>query len=322
MMILKLKKVLSALLILGMVFSLSACNSNLALFINAKTGDNYKYHILMNQTTNTETLGQKTTSKQEMITDYTISVADVDSEGNLTLNYKYDAVKMDIEANGTKQTIDSNSTDSDDAASRIYKSLIGKVFTTKMTKYGEVKEISGIDEMINSMVESINLGDGEEMEAIIEQTKTSLKESFGDETLKSSIQQSTNIFPKGDVKIGDSWDINSSIKTVVQMDIKTTYTLDKVEKGIAHISLKSEYKTDNTKESDLMGMKMTTDISGTMTGTIRVNINNGLLSEGEITTNMSGKMSIIVPAFDGSDEQTIDAPMDSISTLTYTTTKM
>ncbi len=319
---LRLRKVLSALLISGMVFSLSACNSNLALFINAKAGDNYKYHMLMNQTTNTETMGQKTTSKQEMTTDYTISVADVDSEGNLTLNYKYDAVKMNIEANGTKQTIDSNTTDSSDPTSGIYKSMIGKGFSTKMTKYGEVKEISGIDEMINSMVESIDTGDNEEMAAFIEQTKVSLKESFGDETIKSSIQQSTNIFPKNGVKIGDSWDVNSSIKALVPMDIKTTYTLDKVEKGIAHISLKSEYKTDNSKASDFMGMKMTTDLSGTMAGTIRVNIKNGLLSEGEITQNMSGKMSINVPASDGAAEQTIDTPMDSISTITYTTTKM
>ncbi len=319
---LRLKKVLSALLISGMVFSLSACNSNLALFINVKAGDNYKYHMLMNQTTNTETMGQKTSSKQDMTTDYTISVADVDSEGNITLNYKYDAIKVDMETNGTKQTIDSNASDSDDPTSGMYKSLIGKGFSTKMTKYGEIKEVSGIDEMINSMVESIDSGDSEEMAAIIEQTKASLKESFGDEAIKSSIQQSTNIFPKTSIKIGDSWDVNSSIKALVPMDIKTTYTLDKVENGIAYVSLKSEYKTDNSEASDFMGMKMTTDLSGTMTGTIKANIKNGFLSEGEITQNMTGKMSINVPASDGVAEQTIDMPMDSVSTVTYTTTKM
>ncbi|OPZ94052.1 MAG: hypothetical protein BWY74_00877 [Firmicutes bacterium ADurb.Bin419] len=319
---LRFKKALSALLILGMVFSLSACNSNLALFINVKAGDNYKYHMLMNQTTNTETMGQKSSSTQEMTTDYTISVADVDSEGNMTLNYKYDTIKVEMETNGTKQTIDSNSSDSDDPTSGMYKKLIGKGFSTKMTKYGEIKEVSGIDDMINSMVESINSGDSEEMASFIEQTKASLKESFGDETIKSNIQQSTNIFPKTSIKIGDSWDVNSSIQTLVPLDIKTTYTLDKVENGIAYISLKAEYHTDNSEASDFMGMKMTTDISGTMTGTIKANIKNGLLSEGEITQNMTGKMSIIVPGTDVVAEQTIDMPMDSNSTITYTTTKM
>ena len=292
------------------------------MFINAKAGDNYKYHTLTSITSTTEINNQKNTTNQDTTTDLIFSVDNVDSEGNLSLSYKYDKIKLDIDANGVKQIIDSSSSDSSDTQSALYKSIIGKGFTTKMTKLGEVTEVNGIDKLIDSMVESMNSSNDESIKANVDEAKESLKSSFGDKTIKLIIQQSTRIFPDKNVKVGDSWEIGNTINSVVEIDTKTVYTLDKVEDKIAYISVKSEYKTDSSKPSDYMGMEMTTDITGVMLGTIKVDTRNCLLSEGDLTQTTKGTMGLKAPGTEGAQNETVEIPIDSLSKIIYSTTKM
>lgn len=316
----KLKNFFTTLLIVSMVFSLSACNSGLGMYINVKSGDTYKYNTLTSITSNTEIAGKSSTANQDTTTEFKITVDNIDSEGNITMNYVYDHIKFESESDGTKQTYDSkNKTDTGDF-SNVYKSVIGKGFKTKMTKYGEVIEVTGVDDLLDTMAKALNLGITDE--TYIEETKESFKSTFGDNALKSLVQQSTKIFPNISVKVGDSWIIENTINSIVEINTKTTYTLDKIENKIAHISVKSDFTTDSSKTNDYMGMAMTTDLTGKMAGTIRVDTTNGFLSEGEITQNMSGKMSVVVPSIEGSEEQTVDIPMDSTSKITYSTTKM
>jgi len=317
------KRILTFLMVTLLVFSLSACNSKLALFINAKTGDSYKCHIVVNQTTNMEYGDETGTSTQNMVTDFIIAVDDVDSEGNLTMNYKYDALSIETEENGNKETFDSKNADADDPVSKLYNSIIGKGFLVKMTKFGEVKEISGIDEFLGSMLDSMGIDEDESTQALMEQMKASLRESFGEDALKSSIEQSTRVFPETEnIKVGDSWTIENSFKSIVNLNMEATYTLEKIEEKIAHISVKSDFEVDDGKSINYMGVEMLADLSGKMTGNIKVNINNGLLSEGELNQEVTGKMSLVMPAMDGGESQTIELPINITSKATYTTTKM
>lgn len=323
MIILKLKNFLTALLIATLVFSLTACNSNLGMYINVKSGDVYKYHTVTNITSNTEIVGQSTTAKQDTTTDFKVTIDSVDSEGNIKMNYTFDKIKFESEAAGEKQTYDSSNSDTDDF-SKVYKSIIGKGFTTKMTKQGAVTEVSGVDDLISTMLDAMELDTSDD--AYLQETKTNLQSSFGDNALKTLIQQSTKVFPENDVKIGDTWSIENTINSIVEINTKTTYTLDKIENKIAHISVKSDFTTDSSKTHKYtqMGieMDMTTDLIGKTTGTIRVDTTNGFLSEGEITQKMTGKMSVVVPSIEGSKEETVDIPMDSTSKVTYSVTKM
>lgn len=191
-----------------------------------------------------------------------------------------------------------------------------------MTKYGEIKEISGIDNLLNSVVDSVDFGEAEGAQALKEQMKESLKQSFGDESIKSAVQSAV-IFPdKGNIKAGDTWTVEDSVKSFVDINVTTTYTLDKIEGDTAYISVKADLKTDSSNSADYMGMDMTADFSGTVTGNIKVNIKNGFLSEGQITQEISGKMSLVIPAMEGIESQTIELPVDYKTTITYTTTRM
>ena len=319
MIILKIKNLLSALLIVAMVFSLTACSSTLGMNINVKAGDVYKYHTLTDITSNSEIVGQSTTTKQATTTDFKITIDSVDSEGNIAMKYIFDNIKFESETEGEKLTYDSSNSNTNDF-SKVYKSIIGKGFSTKMTKHGEVTEVSGVDDIINTMIDAMEIDPSND--AYLQETKANLQSSFGDNALKTLIQQSTKVFPENDVKVGGSWSIENTINSIVEINTKTIYTLDKIENNIAHISVQSDFTTDSSKTHNYSGMDMTTDLVGKVTGTIRIDTTNGFLSEGEITQQMSGKMSVVVPSIEGSEEETVDIPMDSISKVTYSITKM
>ncbi|MDP4091848.1 MAG: DUF6263 family protein [Bacillota bacterium] len=313
----KIKILLTSVLIAVFVFSLSACTGgNLALYINVQKGDNYKYHVNSNTTSEVDLNGQSTKSVQKSSTDYTVSVQDVSSDGLMTLNYKFDAFKTDMEANGENQSFDSKNPDESNAMSSVYKNLIGKGFSAKMNKLGEVSEVTGIDSLLDSIMNSVDTKGNSEAKATIDQLKESLKSSFGDKAIISSIQQSSKVFPKGDVKVGDSWETTYSLNSIIAIDITTKYTLDKVDGDTAYVSLKSDYKTNPSKSMDLMGMKMKPDLSGSMTGNIKINIKNGFISSGDMKQELSGKMTV-----DAGTAGTMEMPMKITTTIDYSTVK-
>jgi len=319
MIILKLKSFVVVFFTTVVLLSLTACNTNHKMHINVKSGDEYKYHTLISITSDNEIYGQTSSAKQDTTTEFKIKVDNVDSEGNITMNYIYDHIKFEADTDGTKQLYDSDNSNPNDF-SAVYKNIVGKGFTAKMTKYGEVTEVTGVDELLNTIVTT--LYPGMDDETYIEETKKSFNSTFGDFALKSLVQLSTKIFPDKKVKIGDSWDIEATINTIEEINAKITYTLDKIENKTAYLSVKSEFSTDKSKVKDYMGMAMTTDLTGTITGTIKVNMDNCFISEGELTQNLSGKMSVVVPSISGSEEETLDIPMNSTTVSTYSITKM
>jgi len=153
-------------------------------------------------------------------------------------------------------------------------------------------------------VDSVDLGDDEGAQNLKEKIKESLGGSFSDEAMKSYVQSAV-IFPEND-----------------GMKVGITYTLDKIEGDTAYISVEADFKTDPSKPIEYMGMELVSDLSGTMTGDVKVNTKNGFLSEGEIIQQISGNMSLVIPAMEGIESQTLELPMESKVTITYSTTKM
>lgn len=313
------KQAASLLLATTMFFSLSACNNNVEICINVKNNDVYKYHTSTSVTSSSEISGTNVGQKQDTTTDFKVTVKGKDSKGNFIMDYMYDTIKFKSETDAQTESYDSSTSDSNDS-SNIYNNIIGKSFTAKMTKYGEITEISDNDDILDIFFESYTAGMTDEES--IESMKNSIESSYGDNALKSLIQQSTEFFPKKDIKEGDSWNIESTINSIVEIKTNTTYTLDKIEDQTAHISLQSEFSTDGLETHDYSGMDMTADLSGNMTGTIKFDTTNGFLSEGEFTQNISGEMSVVVPSTEGSEQETVAVPIDLTAKTTYSTTKM
>jgi len=71
--------------------------------------------------------------------------------------------------------------------------------------------------------------------------------SFSDEAMKSYVQSAV-IFPENDgMKVGRLVDANNSIKSIIDVNMTITYTLDKIEGTLPIFRLKLISKTDPSK---------------------------------------------------------------------------
>lgn len=312
----KLKKIFAVALMAMVAFSMSACSGGMNLYINAKAGDSYKYHLVSNTASTYEANGEEITSTQEMTTDYVINVKDVDAEGNVTMDYKYDALKMSAESEGVVQSFDSKSPDLNDPTAKIYNSLIGNGFSVKMTKFGEIKEIDGVDALLDSMVDSFDLEGAEETEELKTQLKETLKQSFGSEALISMLEQSTNIYPQKEVKVGDSWETKYGINAIIQMEVTVKYTLEKVEGTTAYVAVSANIETDGEQPGTFMNIPVNSTLKGTMKGNIKMDTTNAFLSEGEFTEELEGSLSVAI-----SEEESFELPMKATIEMNYTMAK-
>jgi len=280
-------------LILMATLLLSACDPNkLQFFINAKTGDNYTYNVTIDQTTKSEILGLETRTKQTISYDYSVNVDDVKSNGDLELTYTYDRIRFNMNMDDIEVSFDSDSATSGDEISKIYKSFIGKQFNVIMTKYGEIKEVKGMDEFLDTLTEPFKSGNTDIFGLdYLNQLKDSLSGHFSEESIKNDMGLITRYMPKKKVNVGDSWTIKESIdKSNIKIDAEITYTLEKLEDEIAYIIISGTYSTNEPSKISYDALKANVNLEGNIEGNIQADINNGFIFEGEITQNIKSNM--------------------------------
>ncbi len=306
---------------------MNACSNPIGLSVNVSKGDSYKYHIEVSQTNRFELLGQNSTTKQDAIMDLDITVDDIEPNGDITMSYKYETLNVEIDADGVKSIISTDDGDSDDPMAMLYNGMVGKGFKVKMSKNGEVKDIIGVNDLLDSMIDSIanSIDIEEDMQPFLSDMRENLKEILGDEVLRESISQSTSALPDvGDVKIGDSWTVKDELQTFMPMELETTYTLEKIEDGFAHISVKSEQRIQSADPINMFGIDMVPDLVSNTTGDVKINVKNGFLSEGEMEQKLTGKMTISMLGMEDLEDfdmGDMELPMETVTKTVYSITK-
>ncbi|MCY6960290.1 DUF6263 family protein [Clostridium brassicae] len=310
----KLKKLVAASCIATMVFALSGCNKALDLSLNLKKGDKYNIHVVNDQKTSVTAENQEIKSSQVMDMNFSIDVKDVDKDKNTTVDYKYDSIKMSAESNGQKMEYDSKKNDSNNPLGAIYGGIIGKGFTVKLDKKGQVLDIKGMNELLDSLVEKIPASD-QEKKAV----KDALKENFGDEAIKSMVKQTMNYYPQKSIKTGDTWENKYDIKAIFPMSVSNKWKLIGEKDGALNVEVQSTIAADTkNKPIDFMGLKANMKLDGDCKGTIDISKDNGLIQKGSMTQNMNGNMEILASNV---TPKNVKMPMKITSKITYETTK-
>ncbi|WMJ80721.1 DUF6263 family protein [Clostridium sp. MB40-C1] len=306
----KLKKLVAASCIATMVFALSGCNKALDLSLNLKKGDKYNIHVVNDQKTSVTAENQEVKSSQVTDMNFSIDVKDVDKDKNTTVDYKYDSIKMSAESNGQKMEYDSKKNDTNNPLGAIYGGIVGKGFTVKLDKKGQVLDVKGINELLDSLVEKIPASAQEK-----KTVKEALKENFGDEAIKSMVKQTMSYYPQKSIKTGDTWENKYDIKAVFPMSVSNKWKLLGEKDGALNVDVQSTIAADTkNKPIDFMGLKANMKLNGDCKGTIDISKDNGLIQKGTITQNMNGNMEILVP-------KNVKMPMKITSKITYETTK-
>ncbi|MBI5856026.1 MAG: hypothetical protein HZB42_00100 [Sphingobacteriales bacterium] len=239
------------------------------LKFNFEKGKGYDYEMTMSM--DQEVAGQSV--QMDMTSYYSMDV--VGEEGpNKTITSQIDRFKMKVGAMGFSLDIDTDKplpslglTEDGKDPMKAVNSLLGAIkgqkFEMKINAEGKVLEIKGFENMAKKIVDSLGVDESEK-----EQMMQEFSKQFNGDKMRGQFERSWYIFPNKEVKVGDTWQKNTS----TEMDdlgggsYSSVYKVTDIEGDM--VTLEEETKI----ESNQAGRQMSGEISGTIVVDSRVGL--------------------------------------------------
>jgi hypothetical protein len=138
---------------------------------------------------------QSSTLRQEVLR--------VDAQGVADVRVTYDALRMVNDGPMGRQEYDSDAApDLGESDLALFGALVGRSFGMRVAPDGSVLEVSGLAEMVDEMLD-IMLGDAPE--EMVAEVRGMMESTFGDEAMRSVMQQGLQALPAHAVAPGATW---------------------------------------------------------------------------------------------------------------------
>lgn len=270
-------------LIISLCIILSGCNNKpgnngdaITLKFNLPTGSIYDYNVDMNMQMKSDVNGQSMNMNNKMSMGYLFS-ATGDSAGWKKLTASINRIAMHITGNGANIDYDSDKpSDTSDVVSGMMGKVLGAIkggkFGFTMNEKGEVGSVTGIQDMMQRALSSVNVPGAEAM-------ASGMGNTFNEDNFKQNIQQSFGMYPDKPVKPGDTWTktMNMNNQGII-MKMDNNYTLESVSGNMASVKVDSKISSPGNAAMN---------IGGTITGTMKFDIPTGLPTDGDLDMNMN-----------------------------------
>lgn len=206
----------------------------------------------------------------------------------LKTSYKSLAMKMNS-ALGVMDFSSENSGTSGDIFSQAMGKMIGKPFYLKMRKNGTVEEVKGLEKVFKAMMESFDtLPEGQK-----KQIEAQLKQTYGEEAFKGSVEMMTAIYPSEKVSKNKEWKTSVRMASTMPGTMSNTFKLVETKKDYMTIEGASEIISDDDSTFVVVnGMETRTKMSGTMSSTIKIDPKTHWIMEATISQDLSGEVEI------------------------------
>lgn len=275
------------LLVMSLLILTSCGPKKMNLGFNVKQGEKYKVQQTIEQKIVQTLQGQNLQTNQNINMGYTYDVSAVDDKEVSTITTTFDSVSVNITGNGENIQYDSSKGGAaDDPLAAVYGGIIGKSITMKVDKQGNVVELQGVDKLMSDMLNNLKVDDPQTRQSI----QQALEQNFGDEALKESFSKVTKIYPKNDIKVGDTWEDTQTINMGYPITMTSKYTLKEEQGNLLTIDMTSDIKTSSAEPMDMMGIRARYDLSGNQSGTFKLNKNTGIAESGNSTQKMAGSI--------------------------------
>lgn len=171
----------------------------------------------------------------------------------------------------------------------INNTLAGSKFSVKMKENGEVISISGIDEVYKKVEKAVAplIKEANHRKQFMEYFKT----GFNENMIKGEFEKGINILPKKGVKIGESWTETENIDESGKIKSTITYTLEKVENGIAEVSIKGGIPKKSDKQTQ-NGITGTISVEGTQSGNMQIDEKTGWILSSKMNIKTTNKQTM------------------------------
>ena len=252
----------------------SATSSKLLKF-NFEKGKGYDYEMIINM--DQDVMGQA--MQMDMSNYYSMDVIE-DDGATKTISTTFDRFKMTMGVAGMNIEVDTdkplNSMGGQEnpiaKVNAILGAVKGKKFSMKVDAEGKVLDVTGLQNMATSIVDSMGLNEAEKAQMI-----QKFSQQFNDKSIKEQFERVLYIFPNKEVKVGDSWTKTTTPSGPMGGKYTSTYTVKDIEGDMVTLEEKS---TVNGAEEKV---KMT----GTINGTLVVDSKSGLVVSADQDINMT-----------------------------------
>lgn len=236
--------------------------------------------------------GETMSGTQEIVDERNIVVENFENGVyELTLNIL--SKKMTSTSNGKTIIIDTkNPAPKEEELKQIWtinNTLAGSKFSVKMKENGEVISISGIDEVYKKVEKAVTplIKDANHRKQFMEYFKT----GFNENMIKGEFEKGINILPKKGVKIGESWTETENIDEAGKIKSTITYTLEKVENGVAEVSIKGGIPKKSDKQTQ-NGITGTISVEGTQSGKMQIDEKTGWILSSKMNIKTTNKQTM------------------------------
>jgi hypothetical protein len=247
------------------------------LKFNLEKGKGYDYELDWDMTTSV--MNNKTDINIGAL--YSLNVID-DKDHIRTLTSTYRNFRMLMNVMGHTVDIDTDKppVDGDDKSgiptallNKVFSGIVGKSFTMKVDEEGNILEISGLDDLVKGMIDSLNIDEDKKANIM-----ASLKDQFNDQEVKNQFSDMLMVFPNKEVKVGDTWTKSFTKSGKMQAKYTTDYTVKQIEGD--HVTLDAKTRIESAGQGNL---------SGEQTGTLIIDSRTGLMVNGDFKQDITVK---------------------------------
>lgn len=287
------KKILFVLITIALTANCQAEKNTLEL--NLVKGDVYTQGSMSNIKMDLSMMGQNIAIDMSMGGHMSFKVLDI-KDNIYDLEVRYDSISMKMNLMDKLMEFSSEKmSDMNDMMSKMMSTMKNKTFNMKMSKKGKIIEVTNMDSIYSDFYKMSQLSEEQKI-----QMKAQVEKGFGEESLKSNMGLSCEIFPDKPVEVGDKWTIKGKMVSTITADVITTYELKEVAKDYYLISSSSLLLSDSTATMEMNNMKMKINLSGSISSDLKVRKRTGWIitstgkqdidADAKIDGNMNGQI--------------------------------
>ena len=271
------------------------------LELKLNKGKTYYQKTITDQQIAQTMMGQEQKMEQGIGTGLKLQVLDVDTQGNMRIQYTYLWSRLKQINPMIQIDYDSSRQSPVPAGAEAFAGLVGQSYIVKITPKGKVLDVNGVEQLREAVLKKLPAG------ADTSLAMNPVAMYIDKQGVKQMVETNMAIYPEKPVSPGDSWSKHLTMAVGFTLIIDSKWTLQKEEAGVATIGVTASVRTDpNAPPMEANGMKMKAQMSGTQEGTIRIAEATGLTASSQERAQIKGQIAILAP---GQDQPAMAIPM-------------
>lgn len=273
-------------------------------------GKTYYERTMVDQRITNEVMGQQHTVHVVLGTIRELDVLDVDSQGNMRIRYTYNGLRFRMANPMGSVDYDSARHSSPPGGAEGFAALLGQSYTLRLSPTGKVLDVEGLDTLAETVRKKLPPG------ANLSSPGDPLSPYLNEQALREMTEGVLAVYPDKPVAQGDSWTETKLITHGLPMASESRWTLKELQGGVATVDSTATLKSDpDAPPMDAEGMKAKIEMSGSQTGTIRIEQATGLIRSNKGRMELKGRIGIGVSAEGPFDMMTIPMTVQNSYTV-------